>query len=130
MQDQEGGNGEEGEGDEGRADCSECPAGHFLAKKCDIEDGKDRECKLCSDRCGQGVVDCRSVKGGEAHCKECSFGEGIFLLDKDGDGYGECKFCRACGEDEYVKAPCSGSQDNECKKCRCFLPRLVDFCVA
>jgi hypothetical protein len=41
----------------------------------------------------------------------------LYAADLDGDGYGECKFCSPCEEDEYLKTPCSGFVDNVCEEC-------------
>ena len=109
---------QEQESESEAVECGECPGGHFLVKECDEDDGRDRECKPCSDRCGEGVTECVAVGGGEAHCKECNFGDGFYNEDRDGDGYGECKFCSPCRSGRYLKTSCSAYEDNECELCR------------
>jgi len=108
---------EKEEEDQPDVDCGECPDGEFLAKMCDKASGSDRECKPCSERCGEGVTECVGTGGGEAHCKECNFGDGFYNEDRDGDGFGECKFCSPCRAGRYLKVPCSGHEDNECEQC-------------
>mmetsp|Transcript_28470 Transcript_28470/g.80326 ORF Transcript_28470/g.80326 Transcript_28470/m.80326 type:complete len:1609 (+) Transcript_28470:150-4976(+) len=97
--------------------CGECPFGEFLAKECDKEAGEDRQCKLCSARCGEGVMDCIAVGGGDAHCPYCNFGPNIYAEDRDGDGFGECKFCSPCKDYQYLEKGCTSHQDNICRAC-------------
>ena len=98
-------------------DCSDCPNGEFLSKECDQEAGEDRQCRPCSDRCGEGVMDCIPTGDGDAHCPYCNFGPKIYSEDRDGDGYGECKFCSPCKAWQYLAEGCTSHTDNICRAC-------------
>ena len=115
-------------------DCGSCPDGEYLSKECDEDVGEARECKACSERCGEGVMECLATGDGDAHCNECNFDTEIplYIEDRDGDGWGECKFCSPCREGEFLETACSGTQDNVCRECsECADDEsLVEACTA